>query len=196
MGFENVGMSWAPGELPGYLGGIERPAWCDSITLHHTGFPDLALRPNGLTVQHMENTRHGYVNDNGWSSGPHLFVDDTHCLGMCDFRQHGIHAVAFNRRSIGIEVLGNYNEESPHSGRGANCWDVAIEVSRHVLAWLGVEASTNSVFFHRDDPNTTKTCPGSLVEKEWVIDRIRSQGVMTSPRPRARPEGLGRGLAR
>ncbi len=190
MGFENVGLTWTPGELSGYLATIDRPGWCDSITFHHTGFPNLGMRPNGLTTQHMENTRHGYVNDLGWSSGPHLFVDDTHCLGMCDFRQIGIHAVAFNRRSIGIEVLGNYNEEDPRSGRGAACWGVAFEAATTLLEWLGIRPSVSTVFFHRDDPGTDKQCPGSLVQKEWVLEQLGGNGVTTSPRPRARPTGL------
>lgn len=189
MGFENVGTTWTPGELSGHLATVDRPGWCDSITLHHTGFPNLGMRPNGLTTQHIENIKHGYVNDKKWSTGPHLFIDDTRCLGMCAFGQTGIHAVAFNRRSIGIEVLGNYNEEDPRSGRGAACWGVAFEAAANILAWLGVEPSVSTVFFHRDDPDTDKQCPGSLVQKEWVIEQIQGHGV-TSPR-RVRRGGGG-----
>jgi hypothetical protein len=174
MGFENVGRVWSPSEFRQYLGTIQRPVWCRAITLHHTGVPSLAQRPRGFLPNHMTATQHYYQRTNGWSAGPHLFIDDDQCWGMTDFRQTGVHARSFNRMAIGIEVLGNYNEESPNTGRGINCWNTAASASRALLDWLGLEANLQTVLFHRDDPRTTKTCPGSLVQKNWVIDLINA----------------------
>jgi hypothetical protein len=180
MGFENVGRVWTPESLQSYLATINRPAWCNSITMHHCGAPSLAQRPNGLTIQHIQNIRQFYQQTNGWSSGPHLFVDDDQLFGMCDFRKKGVHAVSFNATSIGIEVLGDYDREDPRSGRGLACWKNAAAAARVLLEWLELEPNENTVHFHRDDPKTKKTCPGTKVKKDWVLSLIGKQPAVAS----------------
>jgi len=169
VGYENVGRIWTPESLAQYLATINKPEWCRAITLHHTGAPSLAQRPLGFTIQHIENIRDYYHNDKGWSGGPHLFIDDDQIFGMSDLRRYGVHAVSFNRTAIGIEVLGDYDREDPKSGRGLACWQTAAGAVRVLLDWLGLEATEKTVLFHRDDPLTTKSCPGTLVKKDWVL---------------------------
>jgi hypothetical protein len=173
MGYENVGRVWTPTQLSQYLGTLERPAWARSITFHHTGVPSLAQRPRGFLPNHMTNLM-GYYKGLGWSSGPHLFIDDDQCWGLSDFRRFGVHAKSFNRNSIGIEVLGNYDVETPNNGRGQQCWNTAAAAGKALLAWLRLEPNALTVHFHRDDPKTTKTCPGKKVDKGWVLDLIRN----------------------
>jgi len=172
MGFENVGRIWTPESLARYLATLNRPEWCRAITLHHTGAPSLAQRPQGLLIQHIENIRDYYHDDKGWSAGPHLFIDEDQVFGMSDLRRFGVHAVSFNRTAIGIEVLGDYDREDPKSGRGLACWRTAAGTVRVLLEWLGLEANDKTVLFHRDDPLTTKSCPGSKVQKDWVLGLI------------------------
>lgn len=174
MGFENTGKVWTVSEFETYLGTLEKPAWCDSICFHHTGVPSLEQRPSGLTAQHLENIRYYYETTKKWSSAPHLFIDDDQCWGMCSLLNKGVHAKSFNSRSIGMEVLGNYNEEAPNTGRGADCWAIAFGVGRALLKWLDLEADATTVFFHRDDPKTDKQCPGSKVEKSWVLENLKA----------------------
>lgn len=174
MGFENVGRVWTPAELKTYLGTLTKPDWATSITFHHTGVPSLEQRPNGFLPNHLTNLQSYYQVTNKWSAGPHLFIDEDQCWGMSDFRQYGVHAKSFNTNSIGIEVLGNYDVESPTSGRGQQCWAVAAGAGKVLLDWLGLQPSALTVKFHRDDPKTDKTCPGTLVEKTWVINQIHA----------------------
>lgn len=172
MGYENVGTVWTPGSLGEYLNTINKPDWCDAVTLHHTASPSLAQRPNGFLAQHLNNLEDFYKNTKGWSAGPHLFGDEDQLWGMCDFRKKGVHAVSFNRRAIGIEVLGDYDSESPKTGRGLECWKTAAAGTKVLLGWLGLDPSEETVLFHRDDPKTNKTCPGTKVTKEWVLGLI------------------------
>lgn len=171
MGYANVGKVWTPDSLPRYLRTLEKPSWCHSVTLHHTAEPSLAMRPKGFLLQHIENLK-AFYQEKGWHDGPHIFVDEDELLGMCDFRSQGVHAVSFNRSSIGIEVLGDYDIEDPFSGRGLNCWITAAAGARAILSWLGLDATTDTVHFHRDDPQTSKTCPGKKITKSWVLDLI------------------------
>lgn len=180
MGFENVGRIWSPESYAEYLGTLKRPEWCTSITLHHTAAPSLAQRPHGLAIRHIENIV-SFYKDKGWTTGPHLFVDDHQLFGMCDLRRKGIHAVSFNSSSIGIEVLGDYDKENPKTGRGLACWRNAGAATRALLGWLGLGATEKTVLFHRDDPKTTKTCPGTRVKKDWVLGLLADPAAPVVP---------------
>lgn len=187
MGFENVGKVWTPAGLKEYLATINKPDWCKAVTLHHTAAPSLAQRPDGLILQHIRNIAGFYQNEKGWSSSPHLFVDDDQLWGMCDFRKKGIHAVSYNSNSIGIEVLGDYDVESPKSGRGLACWKMAAAATKVLLEWIGEPASPGTVFFHRDDPKTNKSCPGKKVQKEWFLNLLAAAPLTPEDTAHAKP---------
>lgn len=172
MGFENTGRVWTPSTFATYLATIKPPAWATSITLHHCGAPSLAQRPNGFTAQHLANLKHYYSVTMGWSSAPHLFVDDDQLWGMCDFTKRGVHAVSFNATSLGIEVLGNYDTENPRAGRGLACWRTAAQATKQLAEWLKIPVNESTILFHRDDPKTTKTCPGKKVQKDWFLGLV------------------------
>ncbi len=178
MGYENVGRVWTYKSLEEYLRTIKKPDWCEAITLHNTGEPSLANRPTGFSVGNIGNIRNYYKNDLGWSAGPHLFIDEDEIYGMSDLRRRGVHAVSFNRNAIGIEVLGWYDKEDPKKGRGLACWQNAAAASGVLLNWLNLEPNEDTVLFHRDDPTTSKTCPGTLVKKDWILNLIKK-----SPQP-------------
>lgn len=179
MGFENVGTAWTPTQLATHLDSLQEPVWADKIVFHHTWIPSLASHPNGFNASVVAGIQAYYENEHEWSSGPHLFVDEDQCWGMCDFRQFGIHAVGFNESGIGIEVLGNYDEESPHEGRGLACWKTAAAAGKVLLDWLGLPADQIHVKFHNEGV-TDKSCPGTLIDKLWVLDLIAQAG---KPRP-------------
>jgi hypothetical protein len=51
------------------------------------------------------------------------------------------------------------------------------------LQWIGVEPSSKTVLFHRDDPKTSKSCPGKKVTKDWILNLIKANTVLVSPPP-------------
>lgn len=175
MSFENTGRVWTPNSLKEYLQTLTKPAAINCIVLHHTAAPSLAQRPKGFTIQHIENIKTFYSGELGWSRGPHFFIDEDQIFGMTPPTMSGIHAVSFNRNSIGIEVLGDYDKEDPLSGRGLQCWETAAETVAVLAEWLGIEINNTTIRFHRDDPKTSKTCPGIKVTKPWVISLINSK---------------------
>ncbi len=161
MSFALVGQSWSPEEFRRYLRTVNL-SWASGCTIHHMAAPDLSQRPRGLTAQHLENLRHYYGTELGWSAGPHLFVDDDQIWGLSLLDRPGVHARSFNRTHIGLEVLGNYDREDPTTGRGARCWETAAKAVAAILDAAGWD--TNAINGHRDDPQTSKTCPGKLVD--------------------------------
>ena len=93
MGFELVGRSWDVEQFREFVK-TQDLSWAKGITLHHTGYPDLAMRLNGLTPQHIRNIASYYRDTKGWSAGPHLFVDQDSVLGMSSLERRGVHAIS------------------------------------------------------------------------------------------------------
>lgn len=172
MSYANVGKRWSIHTFPAYLATLKRPAWAKSVTIHHCAAPSLAQRPSGFTDQHLRNLENFYKNKKRWSAGPHAFTDEDEIHGMSPFTSPGVHAVSFNRTSIGFEMLGHYDHEDPMSGRGLAVCTTTAYAARAMLDWLGLPINEKTVLFHRDDPRTNKTCPGTKVKKDWFIDMM------------------------
>lgn len=174
MSYANVGKVWTPETFGEYLNKLKKPSWCKYITIHHTAAPSLAQRPKGFTAQHIVNIKNYYSKSLGWSRGPHLFTDEDQIFGMTPLSTKGIHARSFNSNSIGIEVLGNYDVEDPKSGRGLECWQTAALCTKQLADWLDITPDASTIKFHRDDPKTYKSCPGTKVSKDWFISLVNS----------------------
>lgn len=173
MSFANSGLVWSPNSLKEYLSKIEKPSWCSAICLHHTAAPSLTQRPKGFLIQHIKNIE-SFYKEKGWRAGPHFFIDEDEIFGMTPPNIKGIHAVSFNSNSIGIEVLGDYDFEFPDSGRGLECWKTTAKAVNVLLDWLKIKPSHKTILFHNEDPKTSKTCPGTKVKKQWVLDLINN----------------------
>lgn len=175
MSYNNVGKVWTPDSFGEYLKTLKRPDWVKAVCLHHTAAPSLAQRPKGWTIQHIENMREFYKGM-GWKSGPHLYTDEDQIFGMTPLAETGVHAVSFNRSAIGIEALGFYSkgEEDPKTGRGLYVWFNTARVTRLLLDWLNLPINAKTVLFHRDDPKTSKDCPGARVSKDWILSEIEN----------------------
>lgn len=174
MAFSLTGLSWSVDEFADYVSTLNLD-WASSITIHHTYHPDLKMRPNGWEKKHLQNLRHYYQNVMGWSAGPHLFTDEKRAWGLSSLQSRGVHAVSFNRTSIGIEMLGNYDEEDPKSGRGLDVVTLTAKTVAILLEKMDTKADDQSIKFHRDDPKTFKTCCGNLIEKEWFVSLVKKQ---------------------
>lgn len=173
MSFKNVGKSWTRTELRSYLSGLARPGWAKGITLHNTDEPALDYKAwaKGWNTQLVRNMVDGYKRK-VWDSGPHFYPDD-HCIwGLTPPTEQGIHAKSFNRTHFGIEALGDFDRESPISGRGAKVWANTFDCAAEIMIWMGWKSAKDRINFHRDDPKTDKTCPGTLVSREWVLAGI------------------------
>ncbi len=164
--FPIVGRRFSRAEFIEYVKWVrvnEHYTWSPTgITMHHTGFPNLSIRPNGFTEQHMLNMRHGYINDNGWRHGPHLFVDDHGIWVFNPLSIRGVHAVSYNSTRYGIEMLGNFdNAEDFSHERGLSSRSHGMFAAAVLMKYAGI--STAKLNFHRHDPETTKSCPGRHV---------------------------------
>jgi len=147
-------------------------SWAKGVCVHHTGTPNLAQRPTGWTIQHMRNLASYYGAQLGWSAGPHLFTDEDQIYGLSPLSARGVHAVSFNSAYIGIEMLGDYDRESPIDGRGKQVLDMSAATVAVLLHRMKLPVNGDTVKFHRDDPLTSKTCPGRLVDKNAFLAAV------------------------
>ncbi len=164
--FPIVGRKFSKAEFIEYVKWVKKNEsyhWAPTgITMHHTGFPNLSIRPNGFNEQHMLNMRHGYKNDNGWSCGPHIYTDDHGIWVFNPLSRRGIHAVSYNSTRYGIEMLGNFDTEADYNHpRGVSARAHGMFAAAVLMKHAGI--STTKLNFHRHDSETRKKCPGSHV---------------------------------
>ncbi len=185
-----VGKRFSKANFENYLAELQFSSFNPNfVTLHHTWQPNLANRPNGLTPANLQALK-DYYEGMGWSGGPHLFIDDQPepIIVFQRLDRKGIHAVSFNAKSWGVEMLGNYDSEPISSGRGAKVRDNAMDAVALMCKRLGVGAET--LKFHREDPKTSKTCPGLLVSKSDIVARLAKAMVASLP-PEVSPPSSG-----
>jgi hypothetical protein len=155
--------AYTPESFREYLATLQWKGWTPShIVIHHCAAPSLEQRPSGFITQHMHNLK-AFYEGKGWSAGPHLFTDDDQIWTFSPMTARGVHAQSFNSDSIGIEMLGDYDHEDPWSGRGRKVLTTTCRAVKALMERLDLR--TDCIRFHRDDPKTNKTCPGSKITK-------------------------------
>lgn len=170
-----------PKDFLAYLDGVTFGAWRPRfVTAHHTGSPDLKVwngwQKRAVPVtdeQWLKNLAAYYGNEMGWSAGPHFFFTPAHYCVLTPPDRRGVHAVSFNALSWGVEMVGDFDSERLEGVlrdryvAGLACLYIAtgLKVSPYIFQQQGLH-------FHRDDPKTSKTCPGRSIDKAILIREI------------------------
>ncbi|MFD1874494.1 hypothetical protein [Hymenobacter bucti] len=161
-----VGAAFSPDTFDKYCHSLQWLAWRPSfMVLHNTAIPTLANRPTGLSHQHILNLQQYYRDTCGWSAGPHLFIDDRQIWVFTPLTVSGVHYPCFNKVALGIEMLGDYSQESFTSGRG-------LQVRHHAVAALGLDPTTLKL--HKENKCTDHVHPGKNVVKKEVIAEVQA----------------------
>ncbi len=167
-----VGLSFTPATFDNYCHSLHWTAWRPSfITLHNTAIPKLTQRPIGFTKTHINNLV-GYYKGQGWSAGPHLFIDDKQIWVFTPLTMSGVHSPCFNKIALGFEMLGDYETESFKTGRGLAVRKNTVAALATVSAILGLDPDT--IKLHKEDTCTNHNCPGKNVIKAEVITEVKA----------------------
>lgn len=167
-----------------YLDSIMFGAWRPLfVTVHHTGGPTLAdwmkwqqptaKRGPVSDEQWMKNLASYYGNELGWSHGPHFFFTPKNFCVLSTPTVRGTHAVSFNALSWGVEMVGNFDSEHLEGElldryiTGVACLHIALGLKPGPYHY-----KTAGIHFHRDDPETSKTCPGLRIDKNVFVDQV------------------------
>jgi hypothetical protein len=167
-----VGKSFTVEEFKKYVETLQWTDWIpDFIVLHNTGVPSLSSYPNGLTSKYINQILADYYRyEKGWSAGPHLFVDDKQIWVFTPLTTPGVHSPSWNNRTLGVEMLGNYDVEKFNSGRGELVKKNAVAAIAILSDLLGIAPDTMKL--HREDPGTDHHCPGDNVNKKLFIKMV------------------------
>ena len=136
----------------------------DKLVIHHTWRP---TRENWGGVHSIAGLKR-YYEGKGWPAGPHLIIADDGIWLFSPMNKDGIHAGKLNHRSIGIEVVGDYDQEKWSGKTKEN----TLGAIRFLMKRLSI--AKQNIFFHRDI--SSKTCPGKAITKEWLfteLDNVR-----------------------
>src|SRR4051812_40342400 len=167
-----VGLSCTQDGFDKYCHSLTWPAWRPSfIVLHNTSVPTLDQRKDGFTKQHILNLEAFYRDEQKWSAGPHLFVDDKQIWVFTPLTVSGVHSPSWNKLALGVEMLGDYEKEAFDSGRGLKVRKNAVAALATLCGVLGFD--TQTIRLHREDPLTTHACPGKNVRKLEVIQEVQ-----------------------
>jgi len=170
-----VGQSFQPEEFATYCQSLHWTSWRPSfIVLHNTSVPSLAQRPNGLSKDNILGLQSYYRDDQHWSAGPHLFIDDRQIWVFTPLTTPGVHSPSWNSVALGIEMLGEYETEAFDTGRGLAVQQNAVAAMSILCNTLGFDPQiTGTIRLHKEDPKTThKGCPGKHVIKANIIQEV------------------------
>ena len=164
-----------------YAAHVPLDAWRpDLVVLHNTAVPCLRDRPEGLTEANVRDLQHYYAEVQGWSGGPHLFVDQGGVWVFNPLDRRGVHSPSWNARAWGVEMLGDFAVEPFDSGHGLEVATNAFAALAALFRRLGIATVTDaSLKLHKEDPKTTHDCPGRQVDKGRVMAAV--QRLLSSP---------------
>lgn len=132
----------------------------NKLVIHHTWRPTKAQWQGAKSMAGLK----AYYESKGWRAGPHLFIAEDGIWLFTPMNKMGIHAGRGNWRSIGIEVVGDYDVEKWEGMTKHN----AIGAITVLMDKLGI--STENVKFHRD--YSRKSCPGHAITKQWLFREL------------------------
>ena len=132
----------------------------NKLVIHHTWKPTKESWTGGQSILGLKR----YYENKGWQDGPHLFIAEDGIWLFTPMRKNGIHASKLNYRSIGIEVVGNYDTEKWSDDTKTN----ALGAIKALMQRLDLKEK--DIFFHRDI--SSKSCPGRAITKEWLFQEL------------------------
>lgn len=132
----------------------------DKLVIHHTWRPTRESWDGERTILGLKR----YYEGKGWKVGPHLFIAEDGIWFFTPMRKDGIHAGSLNPRSIGIEVVGDYNSKKWSGQTKINTLGAIKALTERL------NLTENEIFFHRDV--SPKSCPGWAITKEWLFKEL------------------------
>jgi hypothetical protein len=186
MGWPAIKKAFTQAEFAAYVETLRWDRWRPSlVVLHNTAAPTLAQwhataekdkaadRTPGQT--RIVNLEIYFRDQRKWSGGPHLFIADDLIWVFNPLTEAGVHSPSWNGRSIGIEMVADFDREDDDSGAGLKVRQNTVFATAVLCTELGLDPSS-AVKLHREDPRTTHKCPGEdfARDKAVVIQEIEA----------------------
>ncbi len=170
---------YTPGEFRTMVRGLKfAKGWKPEFpTLHNTGVPSLKQwQALGSVPQERWGANlNGYYKSLGWHAGPHLVVCPDYIWNLCDLEEDGVSVSCWNKVTLGIEMVGNFEVGGDDfaSGAGAKVRDNAVWTLAVLCERFGWKIE-DVLRFHRECAKDHHACPGSKVSKPEIIQRVHA----------------------
>lgn len=187
-----------PNEVRAHLVSLDFKFWKPSLVVwHNTAAPtgaqwqttETSDRAKGLApgITRIRNLENYFKNDRGWPSGPHWFVTAIGWWAFTPSNRKGTHSPSWNGRSIGIEMVADFDKEQDNSGYGLKVRQNTVALTAILCEVLGVKPeigevlskrplkTSGAIFLHKQDPATTHDCPGRYIaeDHEDMVQEVR-----------------------
>ena len=150
-------------EFKSYVNGFNfSPLNPTKIVIHHTWRPTTQEWQGQKSINGLKTFYEG----KGWSAGPHLFIGEDGIWLFSPMNLVGVHSGEGNTKSIGIEVVGDYDNQV-WSGKTK---DNTVGAIKALMSKLAIKDS--GIHFHRE--YSSKSCPGNAITKDWVLNQLNS----------------------
>jgi len=138
----------------------------NKIILHHTYRPNINQWKGRDTIFSLKR----FYESKNWTAGPHLYIAPDGIWLFSDMRKDGIHAGKGNWRSIGIEIVGDYQKKKPEG--------LILDYTLYAITALNkkLKLDADEIKFHRDYMPTI--CPGNAITKSWIINKIKNYKII------------------
>ena len=169
---------YSPAQFKAFVATLKWRGWKPKfIVLHNTAEPNLAQWQHDNTGKDYEHRRvvnlnSYYKNDEGWHSGPHLFISSNLIWDACDLAADGVHASCYNHESLGVEMVGDYANRGFRQRRRRQVRDHAVAALAILHQALGLDPET--LRFHKECLADHHDCPGKNVDKADMIARVKA----------------------
>lgn len=182
-----VARSFTYDEFQTYLNGLKISTWAKFIVVHNTSSPDIKLytqdwmkRPSpGWTPEIWLRNLTSYYAGMGWTGAPHLFIppQENTILVLNSLLVPGVHTPSWNRFSVGVETVGEFEREAFSDPTRLNLV-VALAMLHGKLGLRpdNYSLGVRGLHFHKEDQKTThRTCPGRNMIKVDLVNRVLNQ---------------------
>ena len=156
------------------------PSFISHIIIHHSLSDDGKEKNWGAIRRYHMNTN-GWV-DIGYHFGIEMIGDDFEVMYGRPLNKRGAHAKdgGFNNKSIGICVVGNWDDRPPPERQ----FSLAIELTKNLIQFYGsknIPIRVDRVLGHGESQikagvKTPKSCPGKMFNMDLFRERLHNIG--------------------
>jgi hypothetical protein len=172
-----VGKGFRSEDFRQYVDSLSFSDWRPQfVVVHNKSAPRLSQWHSTPGAQRMLNLQSYYRDQMKWSAGAHLFVADDLIWVFTPLTTSGVHSPSWNAISWGVEIVGEYEDETFAGSIRSNTVDA--------LAFLHDKLGFDPqhLRFHKEDPLTThKSCPGRNVVKPDLVAVIQARLMSLNP---------------
>lgn len=162
-----VGRRFGADDFRAYVRALDFEAWFPHfVVVHNTQIPTLAQWKGKRNIDALVEY---YRDEQGWSAGPHLFIEPAGIWIFTPLSTPGVHSPSWNALSWGVEIVGDFDREELSEAHG-ELVVAALATLHDKMGWL-----ESNIRLHKDDPATTHTsCPGKNIRREELESKLQT----------------------